>query len=93
MSMIYSPINKVMLYGVALETVLFIVIVYVPGLNAALGARPVDIFNLGYLNILFIIYRMPGLPFSICLFCWEETRKYLIRNFRPSRKGVPNWFE
>jgi len=81
--MIYSPINKVMLYGVALETVLFILIVYVPGLNAALGARPVDIFNLG----------MPGLPFSICLFCWEETRKYLIRNFRPSRKGVPNWFE
>lgn len=55
MSMIYSPINKVMLYGVALETVLFILIVYVPGLNAALGARPVDIFNLGYINILLII--------------------------------------
>jgi len=81
--MIYSPVNVVMLYGVALETFLFIFIVYVPGVNSALGARPMDIYNLG----------MPGLPFSICLFCWEETRKYLIRNFRPPRKGVPNWFE
>jgi len=83
MSLIYSPINNVMFYGVLVETILFIVIVYIPGLNSAWGARPLDILNLG----------MPGLPFSILLFCWEETRKYLIRNYRPPRKGVPNWFE
>jgi len=73
MSVIYSPINVVMFYGVTLETFLFLFIVYIPGVNKAFGARPVDILNLG----------MPGLPFSILLFCWEETRKYFIRNFRP----------
>lgn len=48
MSVIYSPINTVMLYGVALETALFLILVYVPYVNVAFGARPVDIFNLGY---------------------------------------------
>jgi sodium/potassium-transporting ATPase subunit alpha len=48
MSVIYSPINVVMFYGVIVETVLFIFLIYVPGVNKAFGARPVDILNLGY---------------------------------------------
>ena len=48
MSIIYSPVNTVMLYGVALETFILLFIVYVPGINTAFGARPVDILNLGY---------------------------------------------
>ena len=48
MSMIYSPVKIVMLYGVALETIIFICIVYIPGVNTWFGARPVDILNLGY---------------------------------------------
>ena len=48
MSVIYSPLNVMMFYGVALETTIFIFIVYIPGVNKAFGARPVDIFNLGY---------------------------------------------
>jgi sodium/potassium-transporting ATPase subunit alpha len=52
--MIYSPVNVVMLYGVALETFLFIFIVYVPGVNSALGARPMDIYNLGYILHIYI---------------------------------------
>lgn len=49
MSVIYSPLNTMMFYGVALETTIFIFIVYIPGVNKAFGARPVDIFNLGYI--------------------------------------------
>jgi hypothetical protein len=48
MSVIYSPINMVMFYGVAIETLLFLLIIYVPGVNKVFGARPVDILNLGY---------------------------------------------
>lgn len=48
MSMIYSPVNVVMLYGVLLETIIFLCIVYIPGVNTWFGARPVDILNLGY---------------------------------------------
>jgi hypothetical protein len=40
-----------MFYGVLSETLMFIVIIYIPGINNAFGARPVDIFNLGYLKI------------------------------------------
>lgn len=47
MSLIYSPINIVMFYGVLLETIIFICIVYIPGVNNWFGARPVDILNLG----------------------------------------------
>lgn len=52
MSLIYSPINVVMFYGVLLETIIFIFIVYIPGVNNWFGARPVDILNLGYFRIL-----------------------------------------
>lgn len=55
MSMIYSPVNIVMLYGVALETAIFICIVYIPGVNTWFGARPVDILNLGYFLFIIII--------------------------------------
>lgn len=48
MSLINSPVNTVMFYGVALETIIFIFIVYIPGVNTWFGARPVDILNLGY---------------------------------------------
>lgn len=80
MSIIYSPWNWMMFYGVCLETGIFIFICYVPGVNNWFGARPVDIWNLGYYIKKYKI-RMPGLPYSMCLFCWEETRKYFIRNF------------
>lgn len=83
MSLIYSPLNTVMIYGVICETCIFLAIVYIPGLNAAFGARPLDVFNLG----------MTGLPFSMLLFCWEETRKFFIRNFEKPARNVPNWFE
>ncbi|CAD8072686.1 unnamed protein product [Paramecium sonneborni] len=83
MSMIYSPINRVMFYGVLTETIIFLCIVYIPGVNTWFGARPVDILNLG----------MPGLPYSMCLFCWEETRKYFIRNFQKPNKYEVNFFE
>lgn len=48
MSVIYSPINKVMFIGVLVETVILIAILYIPGLNNAFGARPLDIFTVGY---------------------------------------------
>ena len=57
MSLIYSPINTVMFYGVILETIIFLCIVYIPGVNTWFGARPVDILNLGYsiINYTFIV--------------------------------------
>jgi len=60
MSLIYSPINNVMFYGVLVETILFIVIVYVPGLNSAWGARPLDILILVCLDYHLAYYCSVG---------------------------------
>jgi sodium/potassium-transporting ATPase subunit alpha len=66
--------------GVACETVLFIVLLYVPGINGVFGGRPLDFFLLG----------LPGLLSSMLLLCWEETRKMLMN--METQDGTPNWW-
>ena len=66
--------------GIACETVLFIILLYVPGINGVFGGRQLDFFLLG----------IPGLLFSITLLLWEETRKMLIN--MDSNNGRPNWW-
>lgn len=66
--------------GIACETVLFIVLLYVPGINGVFGGRRLDFFLLG----------IPGLMFSMTLLIWEETRKFLMN--LNSNNGNPNWW-
>lgn len=79
-SLIYSGVNKHMFGGIACETVLFIVLLYVPGINGVFGGRRLDFFLLG----------IPGLMFSMTLLIWEETRKFLLN--LDSNNGNPNWW-
>jgi len=46
--------------GVAVETVLFVFLLYVPGVNSVFGGRPLPFFMLG----------IPGLGFSMLLLIW-----------------------
>jgi len=79
----FSPINFVTFYGIALETFITILLLYVPGLNMVFGCRPLP----------FYLYAGPGLLFSISLLVWEESRKYCIRNYpKPSKKEL-SFFE
>ena len=59
-SLIYSGVNKHMFGGVACETVLFIVLLYVPGISGVFGGRSLEFFLLG----------IPGLLSSMLLLCW-----------------------
>ena len=61
MSFIYSAPNKHMFGGIFVETVLVIILLYVPGINQVFGGRPLPFFLLG----------IPGLGFSILLLLWE----------------------
>lgn len=79
--MIYSGFNKHMFGGVLAETILFIFLLYVPGVNAVFGGRPLNFFILG----------IPGLGFSMFLLLWEESRKFLIN--RDNNNGKPNWWQ
>jgi len=58
-SLIYSALNRHMLYGVLTETLLFIFLLYTPGVNGVFGGRPLNFFML-----------CPALLFSIFLLCW-----------------------
>lgn len=66
--------------GLALETFLFVLLLYVPGINAVFGGRPLPFFLLG----------IPGLTFSMILLIWEEIRKFLMN--MNSNNGEPNWW-
>jgi sodium/potassium-transporting ATPase subunit alpha len=80
-SLIYSAFNKHTFGGVLAETILFIFLLYVPGVNNVFGGRPLNFFILG----------VPGLGFSMFLLLWEESRKALI-NY-DSNNGKPNWWQ
>jgi sodium/potassium-transporting ATPase subunit alpha len=60
MTIIYSGPNKHMFGGIILETILFILLLYVPGLNDVFGGRQLPFFMMG----------IPGLGFSMLLLCW-----------------------
>ena len=69
-----------MLGGVTLETCIFIILLYIPGINSVFGGRPIPFFILG----------IPGLTFSMTLLIWEELRKLLMN--MDTNDGNPNWF-
>jgi hypothetical protein len=52
----------------------------------------INYYNKIFLSDLFH-FGVPGLPYSMMLLIWEEFRKYLIRNVKPSGKSKTNWFE
>jgi sodium/potassium-transporting ATPase subunit alpha len=67
--------------GITLETIIFIFLLYTPGVNSVFGGRPLPFFMLG----------IPGLTFSMTLLLWEESRKYLMN--MNSNNGELNWWQ
>ena len=82
MTLIYSAPNRHMFGGIILETCLFVLLLYVPGVNYVFGGRQLPFFLLG----------IPGLAFSLLLLCWEESRKALL-NWDYHGDNQPNWFQ
>merc|ERR1711988_1988362 len=61
--------NNFMIFGLFSETLLCAILAYLPGIDVALGTRPVQ-----------FIHWIPSMPFSIMIFLYDEARKYIIRN-------------
>jgi sodium/potassium-transporting ATPase subunit alpha len=62
-------------FGLVWETVLGIVLCYVPIANVALGTAP-----------LVFAHWLPAMPFCIVILAYDETRKFFMRNL-----GKDNW--
>jgi sodium/potassium-transporting ATPase subunit alpha len=63
--------NKQVIYGIIFETVLAVLLVYVPFLNPVFGTLPL---KLDYVWI--------GIPFALIIFFYDEMRKYFIRRYK-----------
>lgn len=62
-------LNPIMNYALIFETLLAAILCYTPGLTIALGTRPLK-----------FLHWMPGVPYSIFIFCYDESRKYIMRS-------------
>merc|ERR1711887_140204 len=60
--------NHFMNFGLIFETVLAIFLSYCPGMDKGLRMYPLK-----------INWWLPALPFSLLIFCYDETRKFLLR--------------
>merc|ERR1712038_1547655 len=69
--------NHFMNFGLIFETCLAIFLSYCPGMDKGLRMYPL------YFN-----WWLPALPFSILIFCYDETRKFLLR-----RQPAGSWIE
>ena len=63
--------NTVMLFGLLTEILLCMGIAYLPFINTAFRTEPVH-----------PVHWFPSMPFSILIFFYDETRKYLMRRER-----------
>merc|ERR1712123_326496 len=60
--------NHFMNFGLVFETVLAAFLSYTPGMDKGLRMYPLK-----------INWWLPAIPFSILIFCYDETRKFLLR--------------
>ncbi|CAG9330062.1 unnamed protein product [Blepharisma stoltei] len=77
--------NWVLNFSLAFETLFTLLICYVPGLNEALGGRP----------LLTLHYGFPAAPAFIILVLYDEIRKYLLRKemIKNKGRGIKGWIE
>merc|ERR1711874_21399 len=69
--------NWIMNFGLLFETLLACFLSYTPGMDKGLRMYPLK-----------INWWLPAIPFSLLIFCYGETRKYLLR-----RLPAGNWVE
>merc|ERR1711953_1582516 len=60
--------NHFMNFGLVFETLLAAILSYTPGMDKGLRMYPLK-----------INWWLPAIPFSILIFCYDETRKFLLR--------------
>ena len=60
--------NHFMNFGLVFETLLAAILSYTPGMDKGLRMYPLK-----------INWWLPAIPFSLLIFCYDETRKFLLR--------------
>ena len=74
--------NPVLLFGMFSETCLCLLLAYAPGVDQGLGTRP-----------LMFIHWCPSMPYSVCIFLYDELRKFGLRRDRRNHPGKIGFVE
>jgi sodium/potassium-transporting ATPase subunit alpha len=74
--------NPVMLFGLCSETLLCMALCYLPFMNTAFSTAPIH-----------PVHWFPSMPFSVAIFLYDETRKYLLRQERKTGGGHMGFVE
>jgi sodium/potassium-transporting ATPase subunit alpha len=72
--------NKVLVAGIFQELALVLILAYVPPLNRVFKTRPIR-----------FVHWLPGVPFAILTFVYDETRKYLVRRGDAGNSKLGRW--
>ncbi|CAG9328025.1 unnamed protein product [Blepharisma stoltei] len=77
--------NWILNWSMVLETALAVILCYVPGINSALGGRPLPYLHWGF----------PAIPSFILLIIYDESRKFLLRREKARLRGTgeKGWIE
>lgn len=74
-------------WGLISESIITVMIGFIPGLNVSLGGRPLH----------FLHWYFPAMPVFILIIMYDETRKFIMRRIseRHKRNGVDKigWVE
>ena len=70
--------NRVSWWGLISETVISLMIGFIPGVNVSLGGRPLH----------FLHWFFPAMPAFILIIIYDETRKLIIRNVNNKHKKL-----
>ena len=68
--------NPAMNFGLLFETLLAAFLCYTPGIAVALQTRPIR-----------LVHWLPGVPFSILIFTYDEVRKFIMRKYTTVEKS------
>jgi len=82
-SFIFGGLNNFpLLFGFCTEVAICLILSQAKPIQIALNTR----------DVTFLHFGVPSLPFSVLALCYDEARKFLIRNMRSGDPRKPNWF-
>jgi len=82
-SFIFGGLNNFpLLFGFCTEVAICLILSQAEPIQVALNTR----------DVTFLHFGVPSLPFSVLALCYDEARKFLIRNMKSGDPRKPNWF-
>ncbi|EGD75712.1 sodium/potassium-transporting ATPase subunit alpha-B [Salpingoeca rosetta] len=75
--------NRNLNFSLVFETCLALFLTYTPGMSSVFQTSPLEWQHFGF----------PAVSFSLLIFVYDETRRYLMRRYRRNNNNEPGWIQ